>query len=252
MKFRMGIVPILGVSALIVPLVGLVGMRAGWWNYELAFMLLGVGWIVGAIAVVLAIVSLLVAFVRSRKNKSSNPRKIYLANIFGGVLGLLVVSFVLQLFLGALKYPLLYDITTDVVDPPIFSATIVELRGNSSNSLVYTEHMARLQQEAYPEVSTIENVSQSVDMSFDIAVEIAQDNDWEIVSTNRESGTFEAIATTYWYGFTDDIVVRVRAHPNGKGSVLDLRSASRVGVSDVGTNARRIREFLNEFSKRSE
>ena len=252
MKIRRGIVPVLGVSALVVPVLGMIGTKAGWWKYELAFVLLGTGWIVGVIAVVSAIASLLVAFVRSRKNKGRVPRRVYLVNIFGGSLGLLVVAFVLQLFLAGLKYPLLYDITTDVADPPIFSATAVELRGTTSNPLVYTDQMAQVQRESYPDLVPFKHASQSVDTSFDIAVQIAQAKNWEIISTNRANGTIEAVATTYWYGFNDDVVVRVRAHSNGEGSVLDLRSASRVGVADMGTNARRIREFLSEFAEHSD
>jgi uncharacterized protein (DUF1499 family) len=65
---------------------------------------------------------------------------------------------------------------------------------------------------------------------------------WEIVAADPATGRIEATATTFWYGFKDDVVVRVGAG-NG-GSVIDVRSKSRVGRSDLGANASRIRTYL--------
>ena len=59
---------------------------------------------------------------------------------------------------------------------------------------------------------------------------------------------FEAIDATSWFGFKDDIVVRLT--PWGSGTRVDVRSASRIGVSDAGTNAQRIREFLAELQQK--
>jgi uncharacterized protein (DUF1499 family) len=64
---------------------------------------------------------------------------------------------------------------------------------------------------------------------------------------NAGEGRIEATDTTFWFGFKDDIVVRIAA--TGHGSRLDVRSVSRVGVSDIGTNARRIRKFLKELTQ---
>ena len=61
-------------------------------------------------------------------------------------------------------------------------------------------------------------------------------------------GRLEATATTPWFGFKDDVVVRVTAA--GSGSRVDVRSKSRVGRSDLGANAKRIRAFLAELSAR--
>jgi uncharacterized protein (DUF1499 family) len=70
---------------------------------------------------------------------------------------------------------------------------------------------------------------------------------WRIVEGNPSERRIEAVATTRWFGFKDDIVIRISPAANG-GSVLDIRSVSRVGLSDLGTNARRIRTFLKTFS----
>jgi uncharacterized protein (DUF1499 family) len=69
---------------------------------------------------------------------------------------------------------------------------------------------------------------------------------WEIVDSDPERGRIEATATTFWFGFKDDVVVRVR--PASEGSRIDVRSVSRVGRSDVGTNAERIEEYLEKLS----
>jgi uncharacterized protein (DUF1499 family) len=65
---------------------------------------------------------------------------------------------------------------------------------------------------------------------------------WEIVAAVPAEGRIEATDTTRFFGFKDDIVIRVKAE--GAGSRVDVRSLSRVGKSDVGKNASRIRAYL--------
>ena len=67
---------------------------------------------------------------------------------------------------------------------------------------------------------------------------------WEIVASDPAQGRIEATATTFWFGFKDDIVVRLAAE--GTGSRVDVRSLSRIGSSDVGANAQRIRAYLEK------
>ena len=66
---------------------------------------------------------------------------------------------------------------------------------------------------------------------------------WEIVASDPKSLRIEATDTTPWFGFKDDVVVRLANSPSG--SKIDVRSVSRVGKSDVGTNARRIKAYLD-------
>ena len=70
---------------------------------------------------------------------------------------------------------------------------------------------------------------------------------WELVANDRTSGRIEATDTTFWFGFKDDVVVRITEDPSGQSSRIDVRSKSRVGVGDVGTNARRVRELLSRL-----
>jgi uncharacterized protein (DUF1499 family) len=82
---------------------------------------------------------------------------------------------------------------------------------------------------------------------FNRALDVAQRMGWELVAADQASGRIEATDTTTWFGFKDDIVVRVTSW--GSGARVDMRSVSRVGRSDVGTNARRIREFLDALQE---
>ena len=82
--------------------------------------------------------------------------------------------------------------------------------------------------------------------AFDLALNLARAAGWEIVAAVPEDNRIEAVATTDWFGFKDDVVIRIAAA--GGGSRVDMRSASRVGRSDLGTNARRIREFLRHLA----
>jgi uncharacterized protein (DUF1499 family) len=72
---------------------------------------------------------------------------------------------------------------------------------------------------------------------------------WAIIDANEEQGRVEATATTSWFGFKDDIVVRIR--PDGFGSRVDVRSVSRVGTDDLGTNARRVMAYLRALGTES-
>lgn len=228
----------------------MLGKRLGWWTYEIGFLLLIAGAVIGALTVVAGMVGVLIALLRKKSDAAASRRANHWPNIAGFILGLVVVGFVLQLFLNALQYPLLYDISTDLEDPPAFSTAIREQRGESSNSLAFTAQAVQLHAESYPDLDTLEILNKSRSKSFEIAMSVARDMNWSIVTANSESGRFEAVDTTFWFGFQDDVVVRVRENSKGPGSLIDVRSASRVGVSDTGTNARRIRRFLSEIENR--
>ena len=78
-----------------------------------------------------------------------------------------------------------------------------------------------------------------------MALAAANNLGWEIVATEPAEGRIEATDTTFWFRFKDDIVIRIR--PDGTGTILDARSVSRVGRSDVGKNAARLRMFFAEL-----
>jgi uncharacterized protein (DUF1499 family) len=141
--------------------------------------------------------------------------------------------------------PPIHDITTDLADPPAFEA-ILPLRAEAPNPSEYGgDSIAAQQREAYPDLAPL-TLDLPLDAVFRRALEAARDMGWEIVDSDPARGRIEATATTPWFGFKDDVVIRVR--PEGGGSRVDVRSVSRVGRSDVGTNARRIEDYLQELS----
>ncbi len=83
------------------------------------------------------------------------------------------------------------------------------------------------------------------DLVFERALGIARDLGWSIVAAVPEEGRIEASDRSFWFGFIDDVVIRIRSHPSG--SLVDIRSASRAGVSDLGVNAARIQTFIDRL-----
>ncbi|MBE9538806.1 MAG: DUF1499 domain-containing protein [Proteobacteria bacterium] len=152
------------------------------------------------------------------------------------------------LFISALMtrgdYPVIHDITTDVMNPPVFTQALV-IRDKSANSLDINQETIQLQIAAYPGVQTRHSTLDFM-QAFKHATTTAESMGWEITLSDSAAGIIEAVATTSIMAFKDDIVIRLmRGAENG--TVIDLRSASRVGQSDLGANARRIREFMRRY-----
>lgn len=146
----------------------------------------------------------------------------------------------------ARSVPPIHDITTDTQDPPPFVA-ILPLRAEAPNPAEYGgSEIAQQQRSAYPDI-----VSASFDLPaervFSSALTAAESLGWEIVAADAEAGRIEATDTTFWFGFKDDVVIRVRASDGG--GQVDVRSVSRVGRSDVGKNAARIRSYLQRLEE---
>ena len=139
--------------------------------------------------------------------------------------------------------PPIHNISTDVADPPQFVA-VVALRGDSSNPLELDAETIGLQEQHYSWVTPLHSDA-GVAETFTKALGVVKAMGMELVSADARAGLIEATATTFWFGFKDDVAIRVR--PAGEGSVVDVRSVSRVGLSDLGTNARRIGEILDQL-----
>ena len=137
--------------------------------------------------------------------------------------------------------PRIHDITTDTDDPPQWVA-LKETRENAANGAKYAgAKLAEQQKAAYPDIQPYRSPDATAKL-FERALAAAKAMGWEVVAAEAGEGRIEAIATTKWFRFKDDIVIRIRTQDGG--SRLDIRSMSRIGRSDLGTNARRIREFL--------
>lgn len=140
--------------------------------------------------------------------------------------------------------PPLHDITTDTDNPPAFAA-VLPLRNPTSNPADYGgPDLAARQHALYPDIRPLV-LKTPVEQAFAQALSAAHKMGWAIVAVDAGTGRIEATATTRWLRFKDDIVIRVTSQ--GAGSRVDVRSMSRIGKSDFGTNARRIRAYLREL-----
>jgi len=60
----------------------------------------------------------------------------------------------------------------------------------------------------------------------------------------------EAVFVSQWFGFKDDFIVRLKSNSQSD-VIVDVRSKSRVGLSDLGANAARIKAFEESLIKNS-
>jgi hypothetical protein len=162
------------------------------------------------------------------------------------VLGLIAAAPPLLMLQKAKSVPPIHDITTDPFNPPQFVA-LRGIRMAEPNGVDYAGvGIAAQQQKGYPDIKSAVVKDEPL-KAVQRAIDAARACGWDIVSSDGPTGRIEATDTTTWFGFTDDIVVRVRPEPSG-GSRIDVRSASRVGRSDIGRNAERVREFLGRLA----
>ena len=140
--------------------------------------------------------------------------------------------------------PRIHDITTDTDDPPVWVA-LREVREKAPNGAKYGgAKIAEQQKASFPDIQPMKSADPPAQL-FERALAAAKGMGWEIIAAEPGEGRIEATATTKWFKFKDDVVIRIRAQDGG--SRLDIRSMSRLGRSDLGTNARRIREYLKKL-----
>jgi len=165
--------------------------------------------------------------------------------------------------------PAIHDVSTRPADPPAFSPAMLEQRAQTPNSNpiasltvpvstleayegprfaeMAPKSLGQIAAEAYPQVRPL-TVPATAETVYAAALAEARARGWTVVSEDPSTGTFNATSTTFWFGFKDDVAVRVRAE--GEGAVVDLRSTSRVGLSDLGANAARIEAYLVGVERR--
>ena len=224
------------VSLVLLGLSGL-GVRLSWWPYAFGFTLLR--WVVGigCVAAVLGLVGLVLP-----KGRSTALVSLLLSIVIGAAAAWTPWQMAQQ----AKSLPRIHDISTDLDNPPAFVA-VLPLRANAANPATYGgAEIASAQRAAYPDIQPLILAAPRADV-FAAALAEAKKMDWEIVAQDPQQGRIEATATTFWFGFKDDIVVRI-VDANGK-TRIDVRSVSRVGKSDIGKNAARIRSYLGALAQ---
>ena len=170
--------------------------------------------------------------------------------VTGLLIGLALIAYPLYVGVKAYKLPAIYDITTDPIDPPRFDA-IARLRPRDANPVTYAGlYTAEQQRTAYSDIEP-DMTSVSPQEAYDAAMKVITKRKWHVVDARPPQGTaprdglIEAIARTPILGFRDDVAVRVRA--THEGARIDVRSASRYGRHDLGTNAARVRALIEDI-----
>ena len=184
------------------------------------------------ITLVLGVIALIVA-ARRRFGMSTAVTAIALA--------LLPITAIAAFVWTARGVPPIHDVTTDTDHPPQFVA-VLPLRADALNPVEYGGPKIAVQQHtAFADIAPL-TLGMPPASAFDRALAAARTMGWEMVASDPAAGRIEATDTTFWFGFKDDVVIRVT--PEANGSRVDVRSLSRVGGGDIGTNAARIRKYL--------
>jgi len=228
---------LLGLGALLTLLLQGPGYQAGWWGLgSVFFKVYPVIVKVGLAAAVLGLIAILGA-----KVAGAGALKL---GLLGLVAGVAAAAVPINMKKTGQSVPAIHDITTDTSNPPQFVA-IAPLRASASNPVTYDPAITAQQKEAYPDIQTI-MLSSSVSDTFARALKAVDSMGWELVASDVNQGRIEATETTTWFGFKDDVVIRIK--PSGTKTFVDIRSKSRVGRSDLGLNAERIRNFTKKLN----
>ncbi|WP_339720621.1 DUF1499 domain-containing protein [uncultured Paraglaciecola sp.] len=196
-----------------------------------AFLAMRIALIVGAVAIVLALIQ--VIFMRKTLSWSATGVAVICAAV--------AIVIPLSMMNKAKSVPPIHDISTDLVNPPKFVA-ILPLRADAPNPAEYQgEEIAKQQRAAYPELQT-QKYQQTRDQVFDAALVAVNTMGLELVNSDKSSGLIEAFDTTTFFGFVDDVVIRIQS--DGQMTLLDARSKSRIGKSDIGKNAERLNGLI--------
>jgi uncharacterized protein (DUF1499 family) len=174
----------------------------------------------------------------------------------GAALGAMAISLAILAYpaylgLKAYRLPWIHDITTDPIDPPRYEA-LSRLRPRDANPVDYAGlYTAEQQRKAYPDVGPL-GTNATPQAAYDAVLAVVNKRRWRVVDARapqagRREGRIEAVARTPIMGFRDDVVIRVRAEPDG--TRIDARSSSRYGTSDFGTNASRVRGLMNDIEE---
>ena len=221
--------PSIIVAALVIagPLGAFAGLLSPWLGFRL--FLLG-----GAVALVSAIALAGASAIAALRGSPWRRRAVRAALL---PVAVTLFLFLLQAGSGQPTHPF-NDVTTNLEDPPGYTS-------GPAAGKTYPEEFVELQREAYPDLAPLRTERPPSDV-FARALETARRMpSWEIVSEDPAEGLIQAVSTSRIFRFNDDLAIRIR--PDSRGSVVDVRSRSRVGQSDLGANAARIRAFFAAF-----
>jgi uncharacterized membrane protein YgdD (TMEM256/DUF423 family) len=233
-------------GAVAAALIAAVGAGQGFWHFRVGLTALRYAFYTAAGGVAVALIALLLA---------RRTGRLLLVNLAALVVALGFVLYAGSLARTARSLPPIHDVTTNLDDVPQFSRLTVRADNYKSvettdradlQPLAPEQRWAALHRQAYGDLRTV-HVPWTPAETVQRAERLARDRGWEIARADAGAGEIEATATSLFFRFKDDVVLRARPAASGGGSNVDMRSISRVGGSDVGMNAKRIRSFLADL-----
>jgi uncharacterized protein (DUF1499 family) len=216
---------VLGAAALVLARYDLVPKLAGFGGFV-------IGGLVALLAVLLGLVGALVGW----RTASPPGGKTWLALL----VALGYAGFIVSRPIAAEGVPPLHDVTTDLANPPAFEK--LPLRADNLAGVETVENWRKLHSAAYGQIQPV-TIAKPVAEVTATAVRLAEGRGWTVAMQDPARGHVEATAAVSFIRFYDDVVLRITPTPDGQSRV-DMRSVSRIGVSDFGVNAKRIEEFL--------
>lgn len=238
---------IIAIFAPLTFIIAALGVKFGLWGIGFGFgkLTLKLGPFMLLLAGILGLISFILA-------AAMKPRKGFFTAGLALIIALVGLGKIIGLKKTVDRLPYIHDVTTDTQDVPMFTDAIMTRRAaiKGVNSADYkgkrdtrdNKLVSALQTQAYPNISSL-ILSDEPSVAFGKAEAIISDLGWKVVNSDVEAGVIEATDTTFWYGFKDDVIIRLRPSEGG-GTLIDVRSLSRLGESDLGKNAARIQGFL--------
>ncbi len=239
----------LGLASPAVALIGALGAAWGFWHFSQGFLGL-------AAALVLAVLAIAIGAGVGARNRKKGIVAPKMRRWIGMAVGVGMISWLASVAIPAFTVPAIHDISTDLADPPQFQmlalrkdnwdaipgADDANMKGMSPQQRWEVIHRGE-----YGDIRTVRINMPVVDV-ISKADRLAKVRGWQVAVSDPVQGRLEATATSTFFRFKDDVVLRVKPTEDGTGSVVDMRSVSRMGVSDIGVNAKRVRAFLADLS----
>lgn len=233
--------PRLAWFSLVVTVIAVLLIRFGRIDYQSGFIALGTGVTFALLAILLSFLAFIRIWQEGRRGLGSA--------IKGLVLAALVLGYPAYMSLRAAMLPVINDVSTDTDDPPQFSRSRAALVARSGRVPPDVAPEAReMQREAYVQIAPL-TLDIGPDEAFTLVQKAAQNLGWQVIEAvppggRTGAGRLEAVDRTFLLKIPEDVTIRIR--PRVDGTRIDIRSASRIGDHDLGTNAKRIRAFLDE------
>jgi uncharacterized protein (DUF1499 family) len=235
--------PRVALFAIIVTLLTTILIRLGRIDYDSGFIALGIGLSLGVLAILLSLIAFIRIWQEGRRGLGSAIRGILLA--------LVLLAYPTYLALRAATLPPILDVTTDTANPPSFSRSRAAMAARGGYLPPEPRAGTREEQRAgYEQIAPL-SLDMGTQDAFALVERATRDLGWSVVEAQPPDPRFgtariDAIAHTLVLHLPEDVTIRIR--PTAEGARVDIRSASRLGKHDLGSNAQRVRAFLDQVA----